>query len=103
MYPVNLSKATEERVRGMIEIRESVRRLISLQMDENGTDEAIKTEQEKLNRVYDEFYKKYGFEERPCEWDVAQGPGNLGLRGPKRSVEPGMFKMVRNGDNLKIE
>lgn len=31
-----------------------------LQMDENGTDEAIKTEQEKLNRVYDEFYKKYG-------------------------------------------
>ena len=60
MYPVNLSKATEERVRGMIEIRESVRRLISLQMDENGTDEAIKTEQEKLNRVYDEFYKKYG-------------------------------------------
>lgn len=60
MYPVNLPKATEERVRGMIEIRESVRRLISLQMDENGTDEAIKTEQEKLNRVYDEFYKKYG-------------------------------------------
>ena len=50
-----------------------------------------------------EFYKKHGFEERPCEWDVAQGPGNLGLRGPKRSVEPGMFKMVRNGDNLKIE
>ena len=57
---MNLPKATEERVRGMIEIRESVRRLISLQMDENGTDEAIKTEQEKLNRVYDEFYKKYG-------------------------------------------
>lgn len=50
-----------------------------------------------------EFYKKQGFEERPCEWDVAQGPGDLGLRGPKRSVEPGMFKMIRNGDNLKIE
>lgn len=40
------------------------------------------------------FYKKQGFEERPCEWDVAQNPGDLGLRGPKRSVEPGMFKMI---------
>ena len=42
------------------------------------------------------FYKKHGFEERACEWDVAQDPGDLGLREPKRSVEPGMFKMIRN-------
>lgn len=41
-----------------------------------------------------DFYKKHGFEERPCAWDVAQGPGDLGLRGPKRSVDPGMFKMI---------
>ena len=60
MYPVNLPKATEERVRGMIAVRESVRRLIALQMDENGTDKAIKTEQKLLNRIYDEFYKNYG-------------------------------------------
>ena len=60
MSPVNIPKATEERVRGMIAIRESVRRLIALQMDENGTDEDIKAEQQQLNSAYDEFYKKYG-------------------------------------------
>lgn len=43
-----------------------------------------------------DFYKEHGFEERPCEWDVAQGPRDLGLRGPERSVEPGMFKMIRD-------
>ena len=57
MYPVDLPKATEERVRGMLAIRESVRKLITLQMDENGTDEEIKEEQKQLNDVYDEFYK----------------------------------------------
>lgn len=60
MYPVDLPKATEERVRGMLAIRESVRKLITLQMDENGTDEEIKEEQKQLNDVYDEFYKKHG-------------------------------------------
>ena len=42
------------------------------------------------------FYKACGFEEGACEWDVAQGPGDLGLRGPERSVEPGMLKMIRD-------
>lgn len=60
MTPVNIPKATEERVRGMIAIRESVRKLIALQMDENGTEEEIKEEQKELNSVYDAFYKKYG-------------------------------------------
>ena len=46
------------------------------------------------------FYKACGFEERPCEWDVAQGPGNPGLRGTERSVEPGMFKMIRGLQTL---
>lgn len=48
MRPVSIPKATEERVRGMIAIRESVRRLIALQMDENGTEEEIKAEQKQL-------------------------------------------------------
>lgn len=60
MRPVSIPKATEERVRGMIAIRESVRRLIALQMDENGTEEEIKAEQKQLNAIYDEFYNKYG-------------------------------------------
>lgn len=42
------------------------------------------------------FYNKHGFEQRTCEWDVTQDPGDLGLRGSKWSVELGMFKMIRN-------
>jgi len=60
MYPVDIPRATEERVRGMLAIRESVRRLIALQVDESGTDEEIKEEQKQLNHAYDKFYKKYG-------------------------------------------
>ena len=43
------------------------------------------------------FYQKHGFEENACEWDVAQESENFGSQEPKRSVEPGMFKMIRNG------
>lgn len=53
-------KKIEHRVRGMLTIRESVRRLIALQMDESGTDEEIQKEQKQLNYAYDKFYKKYG-------------------------------------------
>jgi len=43
----------------MIKIRDSVRRLIELQ-SENYPEADIKQEQEKLNRIYDDFTKKYG-------------------------------------------
>lgn len=42
------------------------------------------------------FYKKHGFAESACDWDIAQGTGDTGLRGSNRSVEPGMIKMIRN-------
>lgn len=67
MSPVSLPAATEERVKGMIEIRNSVRRLIALQMDDTGTDEKIAEEQKTLNACYDRFYSKYG---------VVGSPGN---------------------------
>ena len=60
MNPVKLPAATAERVKGMVEIREVVRELIALQMEENATDEAIRELQVKLNQVYDSYTEKYG-------------------------------------------
>ena len=60
MNPVKLPAATAERVKGMVEIREVVRGLIALQMEENATDEAIQELQVKLNQVYDAYTEKYG-------------------------------------------
>ena len=59
MYRQDLPQATAERVKGMIEIRDCVRRLIDLQMNEYG-DEDIKAQQAELNRIYDKFTAKYG-------------------------------------------
>ena len=59
MYLQELPLTTANRIRGMIEIRDCVRNLIDLQM-EDYPDENIKREQVKLNGLYDNFSKKYG-------------------------------------------
>ena len=59
MTPVEVSATAENRIKGMIAIRNSVRTLIELQT-EDYTDSEIKAEQERLNRLYDTFSGKYG-------------------------------------------
>ena len=59
MTPVDCSATAENRIKGMIRIRDSVRMLLEIQT-EDYPDSEIKAEQEKLNRLYDEFTKKYG-------------------------------------------
>ena len=59
MTPVDCSATAENRIKGMIRIRDSVRMLLEMQT-EDYPDSEIKAEQEKLNRLYDEFTKKYG-------------------------------------------
>ena len=59
MNPVDVSATAESRIKGMIGIRDCVRTLIEYQT-EDYPDADIKTEQEKLNRLYDDFSKKYG-------------------------------------------
>ncbi len=59
MYPQELPLTTENRIRGLIEIRECVRNLLELQT-EDFPEEDIKQEQAKLNKLYDSFTKKYG-------------------------------------------
>ena len=60
MNQVKMPAATAERVKGMVSIRDTVRELIAMQMEESVTDEEIQKQQEKLNQVYDTYTVKYG-------------------------------------------
>ena len=59
MHPVEVSVTAENRICGMIELRECTRRLIEYQT-EGYPDEDIAAEQQKLNALYDSFTAKYG-------------------------------------------
>lgn len=59
MSPVDMSATAENRIKGLIEIRNSVRHLLELQT-EDYPDSEIKAEMERLNTLYDSFTKQYG-------------------------------------------
>ena len=59
MSPAIVSATAENRIKGMVAIRDSVRNLIEIQK-EDYPDEEVKQAQEKLNNLYDTFTKKYG-------------------------------------------
>ena len=59
MNPVEASATAENRIKGLIEIRDSVRRLLELQT-EDYPDSDIKAEQQHLNKLYDDYTAKYG-------------------------------------------
>ena len=59
MRKVELNATAENRVKGMIELRDCVRTLIEYQT-ENYSDDEIKAQQAKLNTLYDDYTKKYG-------------------------------------------
>ena len=59
MVKPSLNATAKERVKGMAELRDCVHRLIDLQMWESD-DISIRTEQQRLNRLYDRFTEKYG-------------------------------------------
>ena len=59
MTPAKVSMTAENRIRGLVEIRDCVRRLIQYQTDDC-PEEMIQTEQKNLNRLYDAYTAKYG-------------------------------------------
>ena len=105
MYPVEISVTAENRIRGMIELRECVRRFIEYQT-EGYPDEEIEAEQAKLNTLYDRFTAKYGlissrgnklaFSEDSsycllCSLEVLDEQGNLKRKADmfvKRTIRP---------------
>ena len=105
MHPVEVSVTAENRIRGMIELRECIRRLIEYQT-EGYPDEDIEAEQQKLNALYDSFTAKYGllnsrgnklaFSEDSsycllCSLEVLDEQGNLKRKADmfsKRTIRP---------------
>ena len=59
MHPASVSMTAENRIKGLIQIRDCVRKLIEYQT-EDYPEEMICTEQENLNRLYDVYTAKYG-------------------------------------------
>ena len=59
MKPADVSESMEERIKGMIGIRNCTQELINMQMEEY-SDAAITAKQQELNERYDDFSKKFG-------------------------------------------
>ena len=59
MHPVDVSVTAENRIRGMITLRDCMRTLIEYQT-EDYSEEEIKAQQARLNVFYDDFTSKYG-------------------------------------------
>ncbi len=105
MHPIEVSVTAENRIRGMIALRDCVRRLIEAQT-ENYPDEDILKEQTELNRLYDAYTAKYGllssrgnslaFSEDSsycllCSLEVLDEEGNLKRKADmftKRTIRP---------------
>ena len=60
MRPQDIPEKTAERMKGLIDVRDSVSELIELQLDD-ASDEEIRASQARLNSVYDTFIKKFGY------------------------------------------
>ena len=59
MKPVEVSESVEQRIKGMVQLRDCTHELIDFQLDEY-PDDMIKNKQAELNELYDDFVKKYG-------------------------------------------
>lgn len=59
MFKADILKTTQSRIEGMISLRDCVRKLLSLQVEDYPADR-IQEEQKRLNNLYDNFTEKYG-------------------------------------------
>ena len=60
MVHPDLNAATEGRIKGLVELRDCVQRLIDLEMDASTPEDVIQKQMAELNRLYDAFSAKYG-------------------------------------------
>ena len=59
MRRINRSGAAKERIKGLLQIRTALKRVMQLQI-EDASDEEVHRAQEQLGNIYDAFTKKYG-------------------------------------------
>ena len=113
MFPVEVSVTAENRIRGMIALRDCARSLIEVQMG-NGSEEAVQTGQRELNHLYDSFTAQYGLLNSRantsvfsadssfpllCSLEVLDEQGNLKRKADlftKRTIQP--YRVVTHVD-----
>jgi len=59
--PIKASDGARDRIKAMIGIRQTVRQILAKETDTRTTDEELKPLRDKLNKLYDRFYDKYGY------------------------------------------
>ena len=114
MVRPQLNNTARERVKGMIGLKDCVRQLIDLQMDEYSPDSAIQQKQAELNTLYDSFTEKFGiFNSRGnrlafsddsayyllCALEILDDDGNFQRKADmfsKRTIQP--HKVVTSVD-----
>ena len=75
MVRPDLNATAEARVKGLVELRDCVQKLIAQQMDSFVSDAAIRETQAELNRLYDAFSAKYGLiNDRGTGWPLPMIP-----------------------------
>jgi N12 class adenine-specific DNA methylase/16S rRNA G966 N2-methylase RsmD len=80
---VVMKETTAERVKAIIPVRDALNKLVASELDPNSTEIKIETERASLNRIYDNFVKRYGFlnslTNRRAFYDDTQSTRVLGL------------------------
>ena len=75
MRRIDVSATTEARIKGMLELRDSMRSLLDLELDEYATDDEIAQKQAELSGLYDAFTERYGLvNDRANELAFAEDP-----------------------------
>lgn len=75
MRRIDVSATLESRMKGMVELRDCMRSLLDLELDEYATEEEISLKQTELSRLYDAFTARYGqINDRSNELAFAEDP-----------------------------
>lgn len=98
MKPVDVSLTGQNRIKGMIGIRDSVRRLIEYQT-EDFPEEMITREREELNRLYDAFVASYGILNARANKSVFADDNSASLLSSLEVLDD-EGKFVRKADRL---
>ena len=91
-FPKSKAKKNLAILTDMVAIRDTVRQLLEMQLDENVSDDEIKAVQATLSAMYDKFAEKYGRINDKANADVLKGDASLPLlKSLERFDEKGQY------------
>jgi len=91
-----------ERIKGMIEIRTTLRSLMSAERSDSVSDADIEAKRAELNRVYDRYVKKHGFiSSQTNKQAFVEDPEYALLHSLERDYDRGISKEVARKNNVE--